>query len=129
VGVGLLLGHAARALQHIALVELQEGIQPFGPVFQEDLFAAACLVFGKVQPHRHDAVELANLLPRAGSSWPRSRRPSARCRIFQVVRPMFGAAAVGALGDQLGGGLAGHGEVQLVLDDRKNWVVSGSEGA
>jgi hypothetical protein len=27
------------------------------------------------------------------------------------------AAAVGALGDQFGGGLAGDGEVQLVLDE------------
>lgn len=77
---------------------------------------AASLILSEVQPHRHDAIGLADLglveivlghghigLLHA------TRLPGRQAHVR--------AAAVGALGDQLGGGLAGDGEMQLVLDE------------
>lgn len=61
VSVGSLFRNLAGTIQHIAVVELQEGVQLLGPVLQEDFLSAACLILGEVQPHCHDAIKLADL--------------------------------------------------------------------
>ena len=88
------------------------------PVLHEHLLAAPRLVLGIVQPHDHDPVQLVDLrlmeivlgdghVPLAHLSGLQARQTHVRC-------PMIGAAA-----DQLRGGHAGRGKVQLVLDDLK----------
>jgi hypothetical protein len=60
VSVGLFLGDAACAGEHIAFVEGQEGFKPFHPVVQKHLLVPAGLILGEVQPHRDYAVEFAD---------------------------------------------------------------------
>ena len=48
--------------QDVPVVELQEGIEPVGPIAHVHNLPAPGLVFGVVKIHRDDAVELAELL-------------------------------------------------------------------
>jgi hypothetical protein len=62
VSVRLGLPHVAGVVEDFSLVELENSIQAGLPVGKEDLSAPSGLVFGEVQPHDHDAVQLGNLV-------------------------------------------------------------------
>jgi hypothetical protein len=75
--------------KHSPIVESKKLFELRLPVLEKDLFASPTLILGEIQPHRDDAVQLANLffteviLGKVTSCF-RTVSP------FQVVRPMLG---------------------------------------
>ena len=98
------------SFQHVTVVELQKSIQFLSPILEEYFLPS------KVHAHRDDAIELADLgcmqivLGHGHVSLlDAARLPGGQAHVR--------SAAVSALGNQFGDGLAGDGEVQLVLDE------------
>ena len=121
----LLLGKPPRHLggdlpgvgQHLVLVEVQEGVQPSDPLGHPHGDLPRGLVFGVVEVHRDDPLQLLDLaLDQVvlGHAHVGLEDLAVRC-VLPGRQAHRGLRGVGALGDDLGRRLAGHGPVQLVL--------------
>jgi hypothetical protein len=83
------------------------------------------LILGVVEVHRHHALELLDLVLDEVVLGDAHVAPQdlALGRVLPGGEPHRRFAGVGPLGDQLGGGLAGHRPVQLVLHGLEERLV------
>ncbi len=125
MSLGQLVRDGARMGQHVAFVELQEGVKtlhPFGHVHRR---LAPRLVFGKVEVHGHHAVQFRDLRLRQvvfGNCGIGFADGAVR-RVLPLGQAHVGFHGVGTALDDLRGGVAVDGEVQLVLDRGKEGLA------
>ena len=83
---------------------------------QEDLLAPQRLIFGEIEEHDHDAIQLFDfrfvqiVLGNANITL-------AYAAAFPIRQPHVRLGGIGTCGDEFRRSLAGHGKVQLVLHD------------
>jgi hypothetical protein len=116
--ISRLLAHVPCVGKHAAVVEAQEFVKLGLPIVQEDLLATHCLVFGEIQPHHDDAVELRDF-NFAQIDLGNGHVRFAYLASLQGHQAHLWLAVIGAVGNQLGRSLSGDGEVKFVLDDAK----------
>ena len=116
--IGLGLGDVARAVEDLAVVEIEEGIQALGPVFHGhgDLSAGSGL--GQVEEGVDQAAEVFEfnagevVLADGNVAW----QDLAVGAAIPCGQARVGLVGLGARGDEFGGGVAVDGVVELVLD-------------
>src|SRR5690242_18639208 len=97
--------HPPGVREHVALVELEEGVELFPPVPHVENFPPSRLVFRKIQIHCHDPVQFRDLLfLQVILGHGHIRLPHLRALPRRQSHVGFGV--VGALGDDFPSGLA-----------------------